>query len=574
MPKEDKNEKAIGDGCIFTRGGRSVAGRMPGAVAGESDARRYGGTPLKTAQGRSQSCSREEAAIYLRLSSADGPAAESDSIQNQRIFLREWADGHGFAVVGEFVDDGHTGTDFERPGFQMLSRCLLDGSVRCVIVKDLSRLGRNYAETGRYLEQIFPRLGVRFIAVNDQYDSAKNTDSVQQMAVFKNVFNDLYAADASAKVRTSLGILKRQGKFLGRQAPYGYRLDPADRYHLLPEEETAPTVRRIFALFLGGSSRTRIAKILNREGIPSPAIQKQMAAGNRCFTGLWNAETIRRILSHPVYQGDMAQQFTRTVNYKVHVRRRVDPEEWIVVENTHEPLVSREDFALARQMLQVRTYGTTGHPHLLTGIAYCADCGSPLYAKKRGKYWYLNCYGYYREPTAGRCTSHSIREDVVMQAVAETLRSLAQNQVDLRVLARICAQKQQGIQDCASRCRKLEQQLEQARKTRLRAYKDKAAGVLSQEEFAYISKDLRREETWCRQELERLSGQENGWEKADAIENKIGAFLQFDHLGKGQLRQLVRCVEIDASKHITIVCNFTDPAGGKRGRFPEQGQQT
>lgn len=506
-----------------------------------------------------ESIRREEAAIYLRLSSADGPAAESDSIQNQRSFLREWAQQHAFAIVREFVDDGHTGTDFERPGFQELNQCLMDGSVRCVIVKDLSRLGRNYAETGRYLEQIFPRLGVRFIAVNDQYDSASNTDSVQQMAVFKNVFNDLYAADASAKVRTSLGILKRQGKFLGRQAPYGYRIDPQDKYHLLPDEETGPVVQRIFALFLGGVSRTQIAKILNREEIPSPAVQKQMTDKSRRFTGLWNAETIRRILSHPVYQGDMAQQFTRTINYKVHSRRRVDPEDWIVVENTHTPLVSREDFALAQQMQKVRTYETTDHPHLLTGIAYCADCGSPLYAKKRGKYWYLNCYGYYRDPTAHRCTAHSIREDVVVQAVVDALRILAKNQVDSKAMACKRIQKQQGQQDLKSRRRKLEQQLESARKTRLGSYKDKAAGVLSEDEFAYISQNLRKEEERCQKELEQLAHLENNLDQTDAIEKKIRAFLQFDHLEKGQLQQLMRRVEVDAHKHITITFNFTDP---------------
>lgn len=509
--------------------------------------------------GMRESARLQEAAIYLRLSSADGPEAESDSIQNQRSFLREWAQQHDITIVREFVDDGHTGTDFERPGFQELNRCLMDGSVRCVIVKDLSRLGRNYAETGRYLEQIFPRLGVRFIAVNDQYDSASNTDSVQQMAVFKNVFNDLYAADASAKVRTSLGILKRQGKFLGRQAPYGYRIDPRDRYHLLPDEETAPTVRRIFALFLGGVSRTRIAKILNREGILSPAAQKQMTDKRRRFTGLWNAETIRRILSHPVYQGDMAQQFTRTINYKVHNRRRVDPEDWIVVENTHTPLVSREDFALAQQMQTVRTYETTDHPHLLTGIAYCADCGSPLYAKKRGNYWYLNCYGYYRDPTAHQCTSHSIREDVVVQAVVDALRTLAQNQVDSQAMARKRVQKQQGQRDLKRLRRKLEQQLESARKTRLGAYKDKAAGILSEDEFAYISKNLREEEERCQKELEQLARLEDNRDQTDAMEKKIRAFLRFDHLEKGQLQQLVRRVEVDAHKHITITFNFIDP---------------
>lgn len=516
---------------------------------------------MKKSRMRESVC-RQEAAIYLRLSSADGPEAESDSIQNQRSFLREWAQQHDIAIVREFVDDGHTGTDFARPGFQELNQCLMDGSVRCVIVKDLSRLGRNYAETGRYLEEIFPRLGIRFIAVNDQYDSASNTDSVQQMAVFKNVFNDLYAADASAKVRASLGILKRQGKFLGRQAPYGYRIDPEDRYHLLPDEETAPTVRRIFALFLGGASRTRIAKVLNREEIPSPAAQKQMTDKSRCFTGLWNAETIRRILSHPVYQGDMAQQFTRTINYKVHNRRRVDPEDWIVVENTHTPLVSREDFALAQRMQKVRTYETTDHSHLLTGIAYCADCGSPLYAKKRGKYWYLNCYGYYRDPTAHHCTSHSIREDVVVQAVVDALRTLAQNQVDSKAMARKRAQKQQGQQDLKSRRSKLEQQLESARKTRLGAYKDKAAGILSEEEFLAISEDLRKEESSCQRELNRLARWEDGQDQTRIIEQKVKAFLRFDHLEKSQLQQLVRRVEVDAYKHITIAFNFTDPGKG------------
>lgn len=510
---------------------------------------------------REKPCGQEltEAAIYLRLSSADGPAAESDSIQNQRAFLAEWAARNRFRITREFVDDGHTGTDFERPGFRELDHCLMDGSVRCVIVKDLSRLGRNYAETGRYLEQIFPRLGVRFIAVNDQYDSAGNTDSVQQMAVFKNVFNDLYAADASAKVRTSLGILKRQGKFLGRQAPYGYRIDPADKYHLLPDEETAPTVQRIFALFLGGSSRTQIAKQLNREQIPSPAAQKRLTDQGRRFTGLWNAETVRRILSHPVYRGDMAQQFTRTVNYKVHERRRVRPEDWIVVENTHAPLVGREDFALAQRMQKVRTYQTAGHPHLLTGIAYCADCGSPLYAKKRGGYWYLNCYGYYRDPTMRRCTSHSIREDVVVQAVADTLRALAQGKVDPQALARKHDERQPVRDTVKKRRRRLEQQLEKTRYTRLGAYKDKASGILNEEEFACISRELRAEEARYRQELERLPGPENDSDQARRIEEKIKTFLQFDHLEKSQLQQLVRRVEVDAQKQIRIFFQFRDP---------------
>ena len=498
-------------------------------------------------------------ALYCRLSQDDALDGESNSITNQKALLSKYAADHGFRNTRFFVDDGFSGTSFQRPGFQEMMRYVEDYSVSAVIVKDLSRLGREYSYMGRLQDFIFPAYDVRFIAINDDVDSAKGEND---FAVFKNVFNDLYAADASAKVRTSLSILKRQGKFLGRQAPYGYRIDPEDRYHLLLDEETAPTVRRIFALFLGGASRTRIAKILNREEIPSPAAQKQMTDKSRRFTGLWNAETIRRILSHPVYQGDMAQQFTRTINYKVHNRRRVDSEDWIVVENTHTPLVSRADFALAQQMQKVRTYETTDHPHLLTGIAYCAECGSPLYAKKRGKYWYLNCYGYYRDPTAHHCTSHSIREDMVVHAVVDALRALAQNQVDSKAMARKHAQKQQGKQELKSRRSKLEQQLESARKTRLGAYKDKVTGILREDEFAYISQNLRKEEERCQKELEELAHLENDLDQTDAIEKKIRTFLQFEHLEKGQLQQLVRRVEVDAYKHITITFNFIDPDKG------------
>ena len=524
-----------------------------------------------SANRRSTAPALAPAALYLRLSSADGPDAESDSIQNQRAFLHAWAQARGFAVIAEFVDDGHTGTDFDRPGFQALTARLLDGSVRCVIVKDLSRLGRNYAETGRYLEQVFPRLGVRFIAVNDQYDSARNSDGAQQMAVFKNVFNDFYAADASAKVRASLNILKRQGKFLARLPPYGYRIDLADKYHLLPDEETAPVVRQVFGLFLGGASRTAIARRLNETQVPPPALQKQMKDKSRRFSGLWNAEAIRRILSHPVYQGDMAQQFTRTVSYKVHDRRRVDPQDWIVVPNTHVPLVSRADFALAQRMLQVRGSAVTGHPHLLTGIAFCADCGSPLYAKKRGEYWYLNCYGYYRAPTLHRCTAHSMREDQALQAVLETLRGLIRQCISPETLVSACGQSGRAEDDPSVRRQRLEQRLATARRARLNAYKDQAAGKLSAEEFAYIAAELEREEANCRETLAVLCAAPPP-DPARSAGTRVRRFLRLESLEKSQLQTLVRRVEVDARKHITVTFAFTDPRreGGRNSRRTPQ----
>lgn len=505
------------------------------------------------------------AAIYLRLSSADGPDSESNSIQNQRALLHRWAEENGFAVTQEFVDDGHTGTDFDRPGFRDLSARLLDGSIRCLIVKDLSRLGRNYAQTGKYLEETFPRLGVRFIAVNDGYDSASNTASATQMAVFKNVFNDWYAQEASTKVRASLAVLKKQGKFLNGQPPYGYSIDAQDRYHLVPNPETAPVVQRIFRQFLAGDSCKRIAHDLTQDGIPTPAQYGGMSKSHpdRHFNFQWHPNSIRTMLANPTYQGDLTQQWTRTVSHKVHERRRLPPEERITVRDTHAPLVSREGFAQAQSLLKARRYESAqqkpGHAHLLTGLAFCADCGSPMYAKKRGKYWYLNCYGYYRDPTLRRCTAHSIREDAVLEAVLAALRREAQSAVDTAALAREKLEELHRANTGAARLRELERKRERTRQARLDAYKDKAAGVLTAEDFTYISENLRREEDALARQIKALQTRQAQTLNAAQVQRQIENLLRFEMPNKAQLHQLVRRVEIDDDKNITIEFTFRDP---------------
>lgn len=505
------------------------------------------------------------AAIYLRLSSADGPDSESNSIQNQRALLHRWAGENGFLITQEFVDDGHTGTDFDRPGFRNLSAQLLDGSIRCLIVKDLSRLGRNYTETGKYLEETFPRLGVRFIAVNDGYDSASNTASTTQMAVFKNVFNDWYAQEASTKVRASLGVLKKQGKFLNGQPPYGYSIDPQDRYHLVPNPETAPVVQRIFRQFLAGDTCKRIARELTQDGIPTPAHYGGMSKShpNRNFSTTWHPNTIHGMLGNPTCCGDLTQQWTRTVSHKVHERRRVSPEERITVRDTHEPLISREDFAQAQELLKTRRYEyeqqSTGHAHLLTGLVFCTDCGSPMYAKRRGKYWYLNCYGYFRDPALHLCTAHSIREDTVLEAVLVALRREAQNAVDTAALAEEKLAALRRTDTAAARQRDLERKLEKTKHARLDAYKDKAAGVLTAEEFTYISQNLRKEEDTLTHQIETLQAQQKQVLDAAQIQRQIEQLLQFEEVDKVQLHRLVRRVEVDANKNITIEFNFQDP---------------
>lgn len=497
-------------------------------------------------------CNRQ-AAVYLRLSSADGADSESNSIQNQRSFLTRWAKENEFTIVREFVDDGCTGTDFNRIGFQQLNESIMSGETRCLIVKDLSRLGRNYAETGRYMEQIFPRMGVRFIAVNDGYDSAQNTDSTQQMAVFRNVFNDFYAADCSIKVRTSLKILKKQGKYLGGAAPYGYRLDPADKYHLLPDPETAPVVQRIFRLFLAGYNRTQIAGELTRQGIPSPVRQKAIQASQRNLTGLWSTNTLRRILSSRVYAGDMEQQLTRTVSYKVHIRKKLPEEEHVLVENTHQPLVSREDFRLAQTLLQTRSYQSESHEHLLTGLAFCRDCGAPMYAKRRGNYWYLNCYSYYRSPGSQRCTSHSIREDAAIEAILEVLRQKAET-INITSLIQERDSWKAYSDDAETRQKKIDKRLQSIRNALLNVYRDRGEGLLNEEQFRHLTKNLQQEEALLLAERERL--QVETAHHSGGIEEKVRHFLEFRQLTKSQLALLVRRVEIGQNREIDLYLAF------------------
>ena len=286
-----------------------------------------------------------------------------------------------------------------------------------------------------------------------------------------------------------------------------------------------------------------------------------MTDKSRRFTGLWNAETIRQILSHPVYQGDMAQQFTRTVNYKVHLRRRVDCGGG-TPSAVGQPggLCPGSENAKSPYMRNDRPSPSAHRDCLLCRLR------QPALRKKRGQYWYLNCYGYYRDPVAHRCTSHSIREDRVVRAVEDALHALAQNQVDIQGVIQKCARKQHHAQDVQGQRRKLEQQLENARRARLDAYKDKAAGILQAEEFDYISRSLRQEEARCRQELDRLARQEENRSQLCILEQKIRVFLQFDHLEKSQLQQLVRRVEVDDRKQIHIFFNFAAPR--KEGDCP------
>lgn len=286
------------------------------------------------------------AALYTRLSREDGDKPESDSIANQRSLLEDFAARQpDLQVIGQYSDDGFTGTNFQRPDFQRMIADIEAGKINCVIVKDLSRFGRDYINSGRYLERWFPEHGVRFLAINDHIDSENGP--YDMLLPFKNVFNEQYARDISNKVKSAMQSKQRQGQFIGAFASYGYRKDPEDHNKLLIDPCAAAVVQRIFDLYEQGNGKIRIAKLLNEEGIPCPSEYKKLN-GERYHNGqklgkttYWTYSTIHRMLKNQMYIGNMEQG--RAPRQIMHGRaKQLDRSQWTVVEGTHEPIISRD----------------------------------------------------------------------------------------------------------------------------------------------------------------------------------------------------------------------------------------
>lgn len=284
------------------------------------------------------------AALYLRLSRDDGEKSESESIAAQRMFLVDYCRKEGMTVAEIYADDGWSGTDFNRPSFIRMMREAKEGKFDTVVTKDMSRLGRDYIGTGEYIERIFPTMGIRYIAVADGIDTEKN-DGAYECIPFRAVLNDLYARDISKKVRVSLTARRKAGLFIGSTAPYGYQKSTRTKGKLVPNPDCADTVRHIYQAFLAGKSMRKIARELTEEGVPSPSRQKNPAKRNE-----WNSVMIARILQNPTYCGNLTQGFVRTVSYKVKKRKTSPLHARITVCNTHEPLVTGEEFSAVQAL--------------------------------------------------------------------------------------------------------------------------------------------------------------------------------------------------------------------------------
>ena len=327
--------------------------------------------------------------IYCRLSREDERTGESVSVENQREMLSRYVREQGWNLYAAYCDDGVSGTTFDRPGFNQLIADATAGKINLVLCKDLSRLGRDYIESGKYTDIVFPSLCCRFIALNDGVDTALKNN--EMLVILKNVMNDLYARDTSSKIKAVKRSSFQAGKYVGCYAPIGYLKSPEDKHILIIDPATAPIVRRIFDLRCQGYSYRKIATTLNTEQVPTPSSFYYLRQGKpniRKEGGYWQAQTVKAILQNEVYIGHMVQNKTGNVSYKVHKQVDKPEAEWIRVEGTHEPLVSMEVWELVRTIEKQNTRSRTqadGETALFAGLLRCMDCGSLMRSYHDGR---------------------------------------------------------------------------------------------------------------------------------------------------------------------------------------------
>ena len=503
----------------------------------------------------------KDRALYLRLSKEDGDVAsgsknESNSIANQKSLIMDYLQSRPeFRVVSIREDDGFSGTDFNRPAFQAMMEDVKKGVINCIIVKDLSRFGRNYIEVGRYLEKLFPMLGIRFIAVNDNYDSLEADTAHDIVVPFKNLINDSYCRDLSVKIRSHLAIKRKNGEFIGAFACYGYLKDENNRNQLVVDTYAGQVVKDIFRMKINGMSQYRIADALNEQGILSPMEYKKYLGSHfeSSFKvnpkAVWTAKAVTRILTNEVYTGVLVQGKQTTPNHKVKVRQEVDETDWIRVENAHESLIDRVLFDIVQNLMgrDTRTSPNETQVFPLSGLVYCGDCGHPMVRKisrytKKEKADTAQTYGYFlcsEKCGKGGCSWHRISENDLMGAVLGAVNLHIQKVLDVQeALKQIenAPSRQLMIQKYLERLSVKEEERKKAERLKIGIYEDLKDGLLDKEEYQKLKAEFDSriaEADAAEKELKRQIAELEGSRSANAP--WMNYFQQF-----GRLEQLTR----------------------------------
>ena len=458
-------------------------------------------------------------ALYCRLSQEDELKGDSNSIQNQRAILEKYAKDNGFENIEVFVDDGYSGVSFNRPDFQRLLEMMEQGKVAVLITKDLSRLGRNYIEVGQYTEMLFPRWDVRYIAINDNYDSLYSEGN--ELAPFKNLFNEWYARDTSKKIRAVVKAKAERGERVGTVVPYGYRKDPDAKGHLLVNEDTAPVVRLIFSLCAEGKGPKVIANILREKQILKPTAYRYQTSGKYGATTDtediygWNDRTVAGILDNEIYLGHTINCRTTVVSYKDKRKKDIPESEWYRFENTHEAIIDKVTWDIARKVREGKRRRTNmGDVDKYSGLLYCADCGSKLYFVRgttiKPEAYNFICSRYRKHMGHELCTPHTIREMALDEIVLEEIRSVTYYArantaqfVDF-IQKKSSAESRRELNAKTAELGRLEKRNGDLNALFKRLYEDHVLGKVTSEQFRMLSEGYNEEQRTIQEEIPKL----------------------------------------------------------------------
>lgn len=506
------------------------------------------------------------AALYIRLSKEDENEGPSGSVTNQQSLLHAFVREHRLDVYDTYIDDGWSGTSFDRPGFQRMLRDIEAGKVNMVITKDLSRLGRDYIMTGHYMERYFPEKRVRYISLLDGVDTGIES-SANDITPFRAIMNDMYAKDISKKIKSVKHDKQRKGEFIGGKPMYGYRMHPLEKNRIVIDEDAAPVVRRIFAMALAGTSCRQIAVRLNEEGVLSPAAYAGLTLScHGPYSGQWSSERITAMLKNETYIGNMVQGRTARISYKTKKCLRRQPQQWVVVEHTHEPLIDPETFRKVQLMVNSRrnTRSRT-YDFLLKGLIFCHECGYPLAVMNRRNAagedrLFFVCRTYQRFTKAGVCSCHSIKEQTVTEAVIERTREVCEaylNPERLRPIAAAAVAASGRVDGREEELSALHARIDSMTAHLDRMYMDRLNGLLADVDFERLYRRIKAERTALEEKLRELEAQKKTPVPIeDRARELVQQFLHCAFTSRELLVSLIERIELTESKEIIIRFRF------------------
>ena len=522
------------------------------------------------------------AAIYCRLSKDDDLQGESASIANQRDMLEKYCEKQGWEVAAVFQDDGYTGLNMERPDLKRMLKAIERRQINLVVTKDLSRLGRNYLQTGQLIEDFFPRNGVRYIAMNDGIDTMRENNDI---APFKNILNEMYSKDISKKVHSSYLLKAQKGQFTGCIAPFGYRKDPEDKNHLLVDDETAPIVRLIFGYALDGHGPNYIRRRLEEAKFPCPTWWNRQRGYRNVYTKwekkdpengkyIWDFSVIKDILMNPVYTGAIASQ-KKEYRFKIGTIGEKKPEDWIVVEGTHEALVDKKSFAIVQGKLKSRQRpGQSGEPSMFAGLLKCGECGKSLtvrYTNAKHPQQIYSCKTY-NAFGKHHCSQHRIDYDILYSLVLNKIRecaaaALMDGEAVADRLTDTCQNEQQDQREALERSLTKDGERTQVlEKMVLRLYEDMVAGRITEANFNLLLEKTQNEQAQLRAKVEdgrkRLADEIRLAVDARQWVESIQEYRDITELDAATLNRLIKeivvheTIDSDKTRHISIEIHF------------------